>query len=247
MSTKTQPLSATMPGLVPTPILSTTVIDLLVGEKRYHTTIATLTRESKYFQETLVNDLMSMGTDMNGTLCVDADSETFDHVLRYLRHGVYPIFYHAQSGHDFALYLNVLQQAKQFRIPDLVKWIEEKKYLEAVKLEYSVSEQTHLKKLESTVKSDEEIVYHSVYETKTVYRCPRNIEVHWSHEQCGKGCMEKEKNLKKCYKEEGVWVTTVTKKKIVVDQDMCIKRTVKRAEKKGGEASEGVQTDELMG
>ena len=60
-----------MRALVPAPVLSTTAIDLLVGEKHYFTTVATLTRESKYFQEMLVDDLVSMGADMNGTVHVE--------------------------------------------------------------------------------------------------------------------------------------------------------------------------------
>ncbi|MCJ1356721.1 MAG: hypothetical protein MMC33_006716 [Icmadophila ericetorum] len=115
-------LSATMPSLVPPPILASTAVKLQISERRFLTTIETLTRESLYFQELLL-DPMSTAADVNGTVFIDADGETFDHILQYLRYGIYPVFYDAKNGHDFTLYLLVLQQARMFQIQNLVRWI----------------------------------------------------------------------------------------------------------------------------
>ena len=76
----------------------------------------------------------------NVSVFIDADENTFQHVLRYLRDRVLPLFWDRKKGHDYALYLAVWSQAKRFRIVDLEKWIEDQDYLQVIKTYYSAEE-----------------------------------------------------------------------------------------------------------
>jgi hypothetical protein len=58
------------------------------------------------------------------------------------------------------VYSALLEEARFFGIDRLEKWLSEKKYLEAVKIVYSVAETDNLNKLATTVNGDVEIVYH---------------------------------------------------------------------------------------
>ena len=73
---------------------------------------------------------------------VMTDANIFEHVLKYLRTGVLPIFYDSTAGHNFPLYQALLEESKYFGIDRLEKWLWlcERKYLEAVKIEYMVKE-----------------------------------------------------------------------------------------------------------
>ena len=73
----------------------------------------------------------------DGCYFIDADGDVFQHVLRHLRHGVMPIFYDDATGHDHALYLAVLEQARYFAVEPLRQWLEGRTYLHAVTVAYS--------------------------------------------------------------------------------------------------------------
>ncbi len=68
----------------------------------------------------------------DGTYFIDADPDLFEHVLRYLRRGVFPVFFDATNGHNYHLYFSLLEEARYFQIPRLADWLEKKRYLEAV-------------------------------------------------------------------------------------------------------------------
>ncbi|KAF2475938.1 uncharacterized protein BDR25DRAFT_161301, partial [Lindgomyces ingoldianus] len=67
---------------------------------------------------------------------IETDANLFEHILRYLRTGVLPVFYDRLAGHDFPLYQALLGESKYFAIGRLEKWLCERKYLEAVKIQY---------------------------------------------------------------------------------------------------------------
>lgn len=119
-----------------TPELAHTAkITLQVGERRFNTTRETLIRDSPFFA-TLLSDQGGHPQE-DGSYFVDADGDLFEHVLRYLRRGVFPIFYDKLKGHDYALYLALLQEAKYFGIVQLQNWLEHKNFLQAVKITYT--------------------------------------------------------------------------------------------------------------
>ncbi|KAG9250636.1 uncharacterized protein F5Z01DRAFT_609729, partial [Emericellopsis atlantica] len=74
----------------------------------------------------------------DGSYFIETDANIFEHVLRYLRTGVLPVFYDSTAGHNFPLYQALLEESKYFAIDRLEKWLRERKYLEAVKIEYMV-------------------------------------------------------------------------------------------------------------
>jgi hypothetical protein len=71
---------------------------------------------------------------------IETDANLFEHILRYLRTGVLPLFYDRLAGHDFPLYQALLGESKYFAIGRLEKWLSEQKYLEAVKIQYIAKE-----------------------------------------------------------------------------------------------------------
>lgn len=71
----------------------------------------------------------------DGSYFIDADGDLFKHILIYLRRGTFPIFYTNSDGHDYGLYLALLNEAEYFGLPTLADWIREQKYHEVVKVQ----------------------------------------------------------------------------------------------------------------
>ncbi|KAI9773729.1 MAG: hypothetical protein M1839_002027 [Geoglossum umbratile] len=95
-----------------------------VGDRRFTTTERTMIEESPFFESLLSERWDSAQAD--GSYFIDADPGLFEHILRYLRRAVLPVFYDKLKGHDHALYLALLEEAKYFQIARLAKWLEEK-------------------------------------------------------------------------------------------------------------------------
>ncbi|RYN15621.1 hypothetical protein AA0113_g12499 [Alternaria arborescens] len=72
----------------------------------------------------------------DGSYFIETDARIFEHILRYLRTGVLPVFYDKVAGHDFPLYQALLEESTYFAIDRLQKWLCEQKYLEAVKIRH---------------------------------------------------------------------------------------------------------------
>ena len=76
----------------------------------------------------------------DGSYFIETDAHIFEHILRYLRTGVLPVFYDSAKGHDFALYQALLEEAKYFIIERLERWLCERKYLKVVEIRYLATE-----------------------------------------------------------------------------------------------------------
>src|SRR3954471_305451 len=96
----------------PLPLAADSQITLQVGERRFVTTRETLTAESRFFASLLSGRWGNALAD--GSYFIDADPSLFEHILRYLRRRVLPLFYDKAKGHDYALYLALLEEAKYF-------------------------------------------------------------------------------------------------------------------------------------
>ncbi|KAG5918694.1 hypothetical protein E4U61_001559 [Claviceps capensis] len=112
-----------------------TRIKLLIGERTFITTRRTLTTESGYFKQRFAT---SWGkTPQDGTYFIDADPVLFEHILRYLRHPAFPLFYDHVHGHDVGLYASLHNEASYFQIHRLQKWLAAKRYLEAIQVKHT--------------------------------------------------------------------------------------------------------------
>ena len=76
----------------------------------------------------------------DGSYFIETNAHIFEHILRYLRTGDFPVFYDRAKGHDFALYQALLEEAKYFAIERLEKWLCERKYLKIVEIHYLATE-----------------------------------------------------------------------------------------------------------
>ncbi|KAH7347069.1 hypothetical protein BKA66DRAFT_601818 [Pyrenochaeta sp. MPI-SDFR-AT-0127] len=71
---------------------------------------------------------------------IETDAHIFEHILRYLRTGVLPVFYDKVAGHYFPLYQALLEESMYFAIDRLQKWLRERKYLAAVNIHIIATE-----------------------------------------------------------------------------------------------------------
>lgn len=111
------------------------VVHLRVGEKLFNATAHTLSKESTYFRS-LVSGQHQQPTD--GAFFVDADPDLFAYVLRYLRHGIYPVCFSPDSGHDYATYSGITRLAEQFGIERLTRWLVDRQYESAIECSLSI-------------------------------------------------------------------------------------------------------------
>jgi hypothetical protein len=94
--------------------------------------------KSLYFQNLLSGEWGDKQEDNSDS--IETDAHIFEHILRYLRTGVLPVFYDAKAGHDFPLYHALLAEAKYFAIDRLEKWLSHGNYLEAARIHYLATE-----------------------------------------------------------------------------------------------------------
>jgi len=99
-------------------------VELAIGERTFNTTRTTL-QESRR-----LSNLLRLA---EGPYYVDADPSLFEHILRYLRTGLYPISHDAQTGHDEVFYHHLLNQARFYQIDKLETWLRGKEYRNAVR------------------------------------------------------------------------------------------------------------------
>jgi BTB/POZ domain-containing protein KCTD9 len=196
-------------------------ITLRVGERLFITTRETLTSESDYFASMLSGRWEN--TEDDGSYFIDADANLFVHILRYLRRGVLPFFYDKLKGHDYALYLALLQEARYFQIPRLEEWLERKQYLHALKTHYSATQEEGIVEYRLPRDSSTELEYHPAWGTKKVYVCPRGIEVHRGKPHaCGRDCRRVQGDDDDIYVEEPVLRTLVVTKETLFDMQACL-------------------------
>ena len=198
-------------------------ITLQVGERCFITTHETLVAESGFFASLLSGRWDNAAED--GSNFVDADANLFEHILRYLRRGVFPFFYEKSKGHNYALYLALLEEAKYFQIRQLEEWLEKKQYLYALRVMYSATESEGIEGLSTSRNTDIELEYYPEWGTKKVYVCPRGIYVHKGKpDACGKDFRRAQGDADDIYEEESVLRMLVVEKKTIFDMQGCLAR-----------------------
>ncbi|KAG5986483.1 hypothetical protein E4U54_005398 [Claviceps lovelessii] len=200
---------------------SQTRVKLLVGERVFHTTKQTLTSESTYFSSLLSGRWAKPGED--GAYFIDADPSLFEHILRYLRHSICPIFYDQANGHDLGLYVALLGEANYFGIPRLQKWLQDKKYLEAVESKHTVRVVEEWPGDEVTADHDTTVELHPKWDTKKEYICPRGIYVHRGDPlRCGMQCRKAQGDGKPEYQDVPILHVVVVKKQTIMRPEVCM-------------------------
>lgn len=164
------------------------IVTLQVGERHFTTSRETLVSESGFFASLLSGNWGSARSD--GSYFIDADPEIFEHILRYLRRGILPIFFDRVKGHDHNMYLSVLEEARYFQLDRLIEWLENRSYVNAVQVTHSLHQYDEGDYDETIEKSSSwDMKFHVGWATKKVYICPREILAHRGQPlRCGRKC-----------------------------------------------------------
>ncbi|GAB1317180.1 BTB domain-containing protein [Madurella fahalii] len=209
-------------------------IRILAGGRLFVTTKETLTEESAFFASLLSGRWDNAQED--GSYFIDTDPILFEHILRYLRRGVFPLFFDATKGHDYHLYLSLLEEARYFQIPRLEDWLQKKRYLDAVRADITAEQHDDNPSFwheRLTVPVDATMEYYPSWGTKKVYICPRGIFQHRGRpEACGRRCETARGESSDKFEEEPCLRVLTTKRVIVFDPDICVARSCEAKEEK---------------
>lgn len=104
-----------------------------------------------------------------------------------------PIIYEKSHGFDHAFYKAIQEEADYFGIEPLHRWLKEKGYVQAVKIQYSAEEVNgqgiKVGGYDTAVDGNTERSYHPSWGTEKVYQCPRGILLHNGNANaCGRAC-----------------------------------------------------------
>jgi hypothetical protein len=177
-------------------------ITIDVSGRKFRTSKAVLS-VSPYFESLLSRREDYADLQPDGSYYIDADPDTFEHLLNFMRRPAkFPLFWTKKDGFDYTLYSSLEAEVDYFMLEGLRDWIEEKKYLGAVKIT-----QTHFQTLdmEGWEPSDEVSYTTLINETGSNYfYCPSGYHVTDS-DHCYRSPYCKE------YLQEKELVTIVTK------------------------------------
>ncbi|KAI3555762.1 hypothetical protein CABS01_02921 [Colletotrichum abscissum] len=104
-------------------------IKLEIGGRRFVSSMDVLER-SPWFKYIFSINFRDWYRD--GVFHFDNDGDLFAHILRFLRTGMYPLFWDARNGFDYAMYAMIQQQARYYMLYDLEAWIAQQKYQDVV-------------------------------------------------------------------------------------------------------------------
>lgn len=195
-------------------------ISLQVGERYFVTLKSTLEEKSSFFRALLAEEWRGSRSP-DGSYFVDADPDLFVHILRYLRRGVFPLFYKATDGFDFALYRALQEEASYFGIEDLRIWIRDQKYAQIVRVQYTVEEfkddGVSAMDRHTTLDGTSDRLYHPVWGTEKVYQCPREISLHMGNPAaCGRACERAQGDEEDTYLDREILRTLIVTKKTTI-------------------------------
>jgi len=128
--------TAAVPPALQVPIYSEALITLQVGERRFTALPSTLSDRSQYFAA-FFSGLSRQTKLADGALFIDGDGDSFEHLLRYLRLKVKPLFWSHKDGFDVQKYQALQVTADYFGVEGLSEWIKDKMYHKAVTIHTS--------------------------------------------------------------------------------------------------------------
>ena len=170
-------------------IRSTEKITLQVGERLFHTTVGSLVKRSEYF-EAFFSGRWPVNKQDNDSIFIDTDPGAFEHVLNYLRRGVFPLAFDRQRGHDYSLYAKIFEEAKYFQCPLLIVWLEDECYYKCVTWQVSTEiQETAMPETGGDSSFNDCLLTSCSKNDEKIYICPRSIDIHRGNPQkCGRQC-----------------------------------------------------------
>jgi len=165
------------------------------------------------------------------SIYVDRDGNLFEHIQKYLRNLVLPVFFDDKKGHDEKLYLALLAEARFYGVDRLKRWLEQKVYLRAVKVEVTRRVRDHAAGEDGIINLDDTERFQDGFGadlqettqniTCKVWNCPRGR--HRGDKQtcifmCGRGGHDAD--------EPALRFTTVSKM-TVIDHELCLRWDLK--------------------
>ncbi|KAH8655701.1 BTB/POZ protein [Xylariales sp. PMI_506] len=129
-------------------------ITLDVGGRRYKTFRSTLNRANLF-----KNIDWEENTQEDGSIFIDADPDLFEHILQFLRRGIMPVLWNLKDGHDYPTYNALLEEARHFQIPELISWLQEKRYQIVVQTQLSLYEWNENQKRQYVGRGEEEVYF----------------------------------------------------------------------------------------
>jgi hypothetical protein len=109
------------------------LVTLNVSGRIYKTRPSTLSI-SPYFKALLARWDSSADLQDDGSYFIDADPDTFEHILAFMRRpSKFPLYWTHEHGFDYVLYNKVEAEADFFLLHGLRDWISKKRYKDAVK------------------------------------------------------------------------------------------------------------------
>ncbi|KAI1343111.1 hypothetical protein F5Y15DRAFT_277563 [Xylariaceae sp. FL0016] len=101
-----------------------------VGGRKFVTTSDTLGHSTFFLG--LLSGRMEHAKQLDGSYFIDADPVRFVDILAFLRRGTMPLYWTVESGHDYARYHRLLDEARFFGLPELENWLASQAYHKAV-------------------------------------------------------------------------------------------------------------------
>ena len=188
----------------PPPTTNTTTsaapITLQIGDPRFITTESTLKDSSPYFAAFFSGRWTH--TKLDGAYFIDEDGDSFEHVLRYLRHKVRPLFWDRTNGFDRQKYSALKVSAEFFGVESLSDWIKKERFTSVVKVS-TVTSFAVLDKDSRSIREEADgntkVSYLRHWSTRTQYHCPV-YSYHDGPSSCG---CKNEKNVRVITSSEG--------------------------------------------
>lgn len=175
-----------------------------------------------------ISDHWNSEKQADGSYFLDADPEIFKYVLRFLRHGVYPLAYDGAKGHDFGLYAAILELADFLLVEKLASWLKEQRYLKVVQVESSMRFLQMVEEMDEfsvvgSESSDTKVQWHPSWRVVKKYVCPRGITKHYDNPSgCGQACRKSQGDKEDEYEDCNALSVMIVKEKTVFNAQLCV-------------------------
>jgi len=197
-----------------------------IGERRFTTTQSSLSDGSTYFKAFFSGRWIHRKL-ADGSYFVDADGDSFEHVLKYMRLKTMPLFWKPSVGFDHDKYLSLQVTAEFFGVAALAEWIENKVYLDVVTVSTTSSivsgncDETPA--LNATTNANTKLSHYPTFRMAKMYVCPRGINVHMGDSRrCGTACKKAQGDSALEFEDVEVLSTLVIRQTTGFDLTLCM-------------------------